>query len=170
MSSSRSIAAARNRRSGETSTPKTFYAQPQQYVQPQYYQQQPPQQLRQQQPGQQLRQQQPRQQIIEPQKLDPHENSIEEMRSKIPIGKIAISDAFALVTVRLGRVESFIQKVENGEIDFPKNADEETSSSSSDNVVIKSIISRIEDLEKSKSATNKTLETKIASLNDNLLK
>ena len=32
---------------------------------------------------------------------------------QVPVGKLSIGDAFALVTIRLGRVESIIQKLES---------------------------------------------------------
>ena len=62
-------------------------------------------------------------------------------------GKLSVSDAFALVTIRLGRVEMALQKLDIHNI--AKSVDDGDSSSSiANNVVLKSIISRIDDLEK----------------------
>lgn len=61
--------------------------------------------------------------------------------------KLSVSDAFALVTIRLGRVEMALQKLDIHNI--AKSVDDGDSSSSiANNVVLKSLISRIDDLEK----------------------
>ena len=62
-------------------------------------------------------------------------------------GKLSVSDAFALVTIRLGRVEMALQKLDIHNI--AKNVDDGGSTSSiANNVVLKSLASRIDDLEK----------------------
>ena len=62
-------------------------------------------------------------------------------------GKLSVSDAFALVTIRLGRVEMALQKLDIHNI--AKSVDDgDTSSSIANNVVLKSLLSRIDDLEK----------------------
>ena len=62
-------------------------------------------------------------------------------------GKLSVSDAFALVTIRLGRVEMALQKLDIHNI--AKSVDDgESSSSIANNVVLKSLLSRIDDLEK----------------------
>lgn len=133
MSSSRSIAAARNKRAGEqpvhqqqyTNRPGTSIA-----AQPAFSQQQPMQKQHLQQ------QQQPPQQ---------HQQQMQQKGST----KLTISDAIGLITLRLGRVEQILQEGEFGH---------GSSSSSSagipdgtqivDKSVINSIINRLDSLEK----------------------
>ena len=127
MSSSKSIAAARARRSGEQQQqqqqqrPNTSIASAKAFNPQQ--QMQPPQQ--QQRPG----------------------------TGPVPIGygqpggKISISDAIGLTTIRLGKVEQFIQRIQeegglNNSFDIPDNAQ------LIDKSVITNIISRIDSLEK----------------------
>ena len=63
-------------------------------------------------------------------------------------GRLSVSDAFALVTIRLGRVEMALQKLDIHNI--AKNvADGESAGSTASNVIMKSVVSRIDDLEKS---------------------
>jgi hypothetical protein len=126
MSSSKSIAAARARRSGEQQQqrPNTSIASAKAFntQQPQYQQQQ-------QQPQQPQQQQRP------------------QVGYGQPGGKISISDAIGLTTIRLGKVEQFIQRLQeegglNNSYDIPDNAQ------LIDKSVITNIISRIDSLEK----------------------
>ena len=135
MSSSRSIAGARQRRAGE----------PVSVVQQQ--QQQPG--------GRQTKQQIPSSQQHQVQQT-----------SAAPPGKLSISDAFALVTLRLGRVENMLQKMDVPEPGAAATASEPRSS---DDVVIRSIISRIEDLEKAVKVPNKALDVKTNLINDKMV-
>jgi len=146
MSSSKSIAAARARRSGEQQQqrPNTSIASAKAFntQQPQYQQQQ-------QQPQQQ-QQQRP-------------------MGYGQPGGKISISDAIGLTTIRLGKVEQFIQRLQeegglHNNYDIPDNAQ------LIDKSVITNIISRIDSLEK-RDGTNMNekigkLENEIKSIRD----
>ena len=61
---------------------------------------------------------------------------------------LSVSDAFALVTIRLGRVEMALQKLDIHNI-AQKVADGESGESIASNVIVKSIASRIDDLETS---------------------
>ena len=63
-------------------------------------------------------------------------------------GKLSVSDAFALVTIRLGRVEMALQKLDIHNL-AEKLASGEGAESIASNVIVKSIASRIDDLEKS---------------------
>jgi hypothetical protein len=127
MSSSKSIAAARARRSGEQQQqqqrPNTSIASAKAFNP----QQQPMQQ--QQQPMQQQQQARP------------------PLGYGQPGGKISISDAIGLTTIRLGKVEQLIQRLQeeggfNNNFDLPDNAQ------LIDKSVITNIISRIDGLEK----------------------
>lgn len=125
MSSSKSIAAARARRSGEQQQqrPNTSIASAKAFNPAQQF---PPQQQQQQQPQQQQRPQ---------------------VGYGQPGGKISISDAIGLTTIRLGKVEQFIQRLQeegglNNSYDIPDNAQ------LIDKSVITNIISRIDSLEK----------------------
>jgi preprotein translocase subunit SecA len=77
----------------------------------------------------------PQQSSINSEKKDPHSS------------KLSVSDAFALVTIRLGRVESILQKVDIANIVAKLETGE--GASVSNNTFVKSLISRIEDLEAS---------------------
>ena len=149
MSSSKSIAAARARRSGEQQQqqqqrPNTSIASakafnPQQPMSQQQQQQMPPQQQR------------------------------ANTAYGQPGGKISISDAIGLTTIRLGKVEKFIQQLQeegglNSNFEIPDNAQ------LIDKSVIANIISRIDSLEK-RDGTNMNekigrLETEIRSIRD----
>lgn len=104
MSSSRSIAGARNRRAGGEPAqpprprPNTSIASQGAFSQQQQYQQQ----VRQQQQQQQPRQQQNRRPA--------YDNSIPIQGNNNT--KISISDAIGLITIRLGRMEQYIQGME----------------------------------------------------------
>jgi hypothetical protein len=154
MSSSRSIAAARNRRAGEQqpSRPNTSIASasvfsqqprgvPQRAVPPQQQQQYQQQQYQQQQYQQQQyqQQQQPQQQQM------------------VQKPKISISDAIGLTTIRLCKVENFIDELkQTGVAGLPPN------SQIVDNSVLMSMISRLDALEKKEIASSeqiKLLET-----------
>jgi hypothetical protein len=124
MSSSKSIAAARARRSGEQQQqqqqrPNTSIASAKAFN-----------------PAQQPQQQQQQQQQQRP-----------TASYGQPGGKISISDAIGLTTIRLGKVEQFIQRLQeegglNTSYDIPDNAQ------LIDKSVITNIISRIDGLEK----------------------
>jgi hypothetical protein len=150
MSSSKSIAAARARRSGEQQQqqqrPNTSIASAKAFNQQQPMSQQPMSQ----------QQQMPQQQ-----------------RPNLPYGqpggKISISDAIGLTTIRLGKVEQLVQRLQEegglgNNFDIPDNAQ------LIDKSVITNIISRIDSLEK-RDGTNMNekfgrLETEIRSIRD----
>lgn len=194
MSSSRSIAAARARRSNEQAPPvngsrpitsigsqAAFANMPQQAPsnirlargppmppQQQMYQQMPPP------PSQMYQQMTP-----PPQMLPGHPQG-----PALPFSKLSISDAIGLVTLRLGRVEQFIIDLENGEhqhinmgiSNIPDN------SKIIDNSVLSSMINRLDSLEKREPATMnneqlgqvtediKVIQESVKRLNDELVK
>ncbi len=82
-----------------------------------------------------------------PPAMTPPQNDKVEEKAPAPKG-LSVSDAFALVTIRLGRVEMALQKLDIHNI-AQKVADGESSESIASNVIVKSIASRIDDLEKS---------------------
>ena len=61
--------------------------------------------------------------------------------------RLSVSDAFALVTIRLGRVESILQKFDVNEIANKVSSVEDKTSGGANNVLVKTISSRIDDLE-----------------------
>ena len=122
MSSSKSIAAARARRSGEQQQQQQQQRPNTSIASAKAFNQQPMQQ-------QQQQQQKP------------------NVGYGQPGGKISISDAIGLTTIRLGKVEQFIQRIQeegglNNSFDLPDNAQ------LIDKSVITNIISRIDGLEK----------------------
>jgi hypothetical protein len=145
MSSSRSIAAARARRSGEQQPPisgmrpgQSIATQAAFAQQPQYQQQ--PNNVRiarapiqQQQQQQQVQQQQP---VQNP--------------NGLPFTKLTVSDAIGLITLRLGKVEQFIIDLENGQHTIGSNTTSTIPENSKiiDNSVLTTIINRLDSLEK----------------------
>jgi len=172
MSSSRSVAAARARRAPDTSSQSAFKPQNTQQIQQQQQQQmlQQKQQQMQQQKQQQMQQQQQQQQsnasstkpAMTP--YQPTQGSIEN--------KLSVSDAFALVTIRLGRVELLLQKwqamgVESDDgVHIPSSSSTSNAADVANTTIIKSLVSRIDDLERNlkASAPTKDIEAKISML------
>ena len=139
MSSSRSIAAARSRRAGESQPPVsggrpvTSIASHSAFVQ-QQMPPPPPNNVRIAKAPMQQQQQQMSQQ------------------GASPFSKLSISDAIGLVTLRLGRVEQFIIDFENGEIEghHPNSGGSNIPENSRvvDNSVLTTIINRLDAIEK----------------------
>jgi len=155
MSSSRSVAAARARRAPETPSQSAF--------KPQMAQQR-----------QQMQQPQPQQSRVastanaaggKPPMIpyQPQQSSAEN--------KLSVSDAFALVTLRLGRVELLLQKWQSMGVESESGVHipaATTSAPDVNNTIVKSLVSRIDDLERSVKAavSAKDFEAKISMLSD----
>ena len=124
MSSSRSVAAARARRAGgDSGTLKQ-----QQLRNPQYMQ------------NSQQQQRQQQQSVGSSQSIGQPANS--------PDTRLSVSDAFALVTIRLGRVETILQKLDMNDVAKKMSGDDDESVSTNiSSVIIKSMVSRMDDLE-----------------------
>jgi hypothetical protein len=145
MSSSRSIAAARSRRAGESQPPVsggrpgTSIASHSAFV-PQ--QMQPP-------PNNVRVGKAPINQQQQPQQMQPPSNGL-------PFTKLSISDAIGLITLRLGRVEQFVIDYENGEIATGPQSEESIPKNSKiiDNSVLANIINRLDALEKKEPSTS----------------
>jgi hypothetical protein len=146
MSSSRSIAAARSRRAGESQPPVsggrpvTSIASHSAFVQ-QQMPPPPPNNVRIAKAPMQQQQQQMSQQ------------------GASPFSKLSISDAIGLVTLRLGRVEQFIIDFENGEIEghHPNSGGGSSIPENSkivDNSVLTTIVNRLDALEKKEGSGN----------------
>ena len=157
MSSSRSVAAARARRAPETSSQSAF--------KPQMAQQQQQQQQPQQTKAAALAA------AARDRDRDPQMKPYQPQQSSIE-NKLSVSDAFALVTLRLGRVELLLQKWQSmgvesdGGVHIPAGA--ASSAPDVNNTIVKSLVSRIDDLERSVKAavSMKEFESKIAMLSD----
>jgi hypothetical protein len=148
-SSSRSIAAARSRRAGESQPPVsggrpgTSIASHSAFVQ----QQMPPP------PSNNVRvAKQPIQQQMPPQGAS-------------PFTKLSISDAIGLVTLRLGRVEQFIIDFEHGEVssNTKSGASIPENSKIVDNSVLTTIINRLDSLEKREGSNASSVANTFAS-------
>ena len=140
MSSSRSIAAARSRRAGESQPPVsggrpvTSIASHSAFVQ----QQMPP----------------PPQNNVRVAKAPIQQQQMPQ-QSASPFTKLSISDAIGLVTLRLGRVEQFIIDFENGEIEgHNNNSGVPQNSKILDNSVLTTIVNRLDALEKKEGSSN----------------
>ena len=150
MSSSRSVAAARARRAPETSSQSSLK----------------PQMAQQRQPQQQIpsyAQQVAANKDSQMKQSIPQQNSLEN--------KLSVSDAFALVTIRLGRVELLLQKWQAMGVESASGVHIPQATSSGpdvNNTIVKSLVSRIDDLERSVKAavSMKDFEAKIAMLSD----
>ena len=163
MSSSRSIAAARSRRAGESQPPVsggrpvTSIASHSAFVQ----QQMPP----------------PPQNNVRIAKAPMQQQQQQQMpqQGASPFTKLSISDAIGLVTLRLGRVEQFIIDFENGEIEghHPNSGGGSSIPENSkivDNSVLTTIINRLDALEKREGSSSVTssVASSIASLEKDL--
>ena len=143
-SSSRSIAAARSRRAGESQPPVsggrpgTSIGSHAAFSQQQQMPPQPPQNnvrvakapMQQQQQSKMSQQQMP--------------------QNGLPFSKLSISDAIGLVTLRLGRIEQFVIDFENGEMSSNMKSEASIPENSRivDNSVLTTIINRLDSLEK----------------------
>ena len=145
MSSSRSIAAARNRRAGEQqpvqsrSGPGTSIASQAAFVQ----------QMSQDQRAMGGRNQMPQNRQMQQQMQQPQVSSLS---NGIPGGvKMNISDAIGLITLRLGKVEQFIIELENVILPSLRGQANNVSENTQpiDRSVINSVINRLDSLEKS---------------------
>jgi hypothetical protein len=144
MSSSRSIAAARSRRAGESQPPVsggrpgTSIASHSAFV---------PQQM--QPPSNNVRVGKAPINQQQPQQMQPPSNGL-------PFTKLSISDAIGLITLRLGRVEQFVIDYENGEIATGPQSEENIPKNSKiiDNSVLANIINRLDALEKKEPSTS----------------
>jgi hypothetical protein len=173
MSSSRSIAAARNRRSGGDSTSSQGQiSRPNRSIAGQASFsgiQQTPQQQQQQQPrrpGQAIQQQQ---QLKQQMYQQPPQNQVQQQSPPgiNQISKLSVSDAIGLVTLRLGRLETFMYDVQAGVVGGNSNEIPDNTQLV-DKSVMTSIINRLEVLEKrdtnSNNTINPTLNTAISKL------
>lgn len=140
MSTSRSIASAINRRAGNNA-PKPN--QPQPAFNPKISQsqgQQIPKNVRFVPSGQganPIPQQQPQQ--PQQQKRPPYQEPTIPVKTagvNGPVGQVSISDAFALVTIRLGRVEQYIQQIQEEGVPFSSNIDTTSSTQIPDNQMV----------------------------------
>ena len=161
MSSSRSIAAARSRRAGESQPPVsggrpvTSIASHSAFVQ----QQMPP----------------PPQNNVRIAKAPMQQQQQMPQQGASPFTKLSISDAIGLVTLRLGRVEQFIIDFENGEIEghHPNSGGGSSIPENSkivDNSVLTTIVNRLDALEKREGSSSVTssVASSIASLEKDL--
>ena len=168
-SSSRSIAAARSRRAGESQPPvsggrpgtsiasHSAFA-PQQQMPP------PPNNVRiakapPMQQQQQLRQQQQQHQQQQQQ---------QQQTNGLPFSKLSISDAIGLVTLRLGRVEQFLIDFENGEHTKSGESSIPENSKIIDNSVLTTIINRLDALEKKDSSSSSASADQVAKMEKDL--
>lgn len=145
MSSSRSVAAARARRAPETSSQSAFKPQNTQQMQQQQ---------------QQSRVSSSKQPMTP---YQPPQSSVEN--------KLSVSDAFALVTLRLGRVEMLLQKWQSMGVESESGVNIPVAASSTpdvNNTIVKSLVSRLDDLERNikASVSMKDFESKMAILSD----
>jgi hypothetical protein len=160
MSSSRSIAAARNRRAIEQQQPNLIQrSRPNTSIasQPAFSQSQPNQQY----------QQQYQQQKRNNANLKPSRNfQSGSAPGSIPVAvnKISVSDAIGLITIRLGRVEQFMQSVdEQGFINSTLSGSGDGNKSLHNNEIMDNLIERIYSLE------NKPVPVPIPLPTDNIL-
>lgn len=130
MSSSRSIAAARNRRSPESGLQaRTPTKQPITSIQSQraFAPNQPPNNNN-----------------------NNNNNVSQSTTNKLPFSKLTVSDAVGLITLRLGKVEQYLIDLQNSETNDGTN----NTSGGIDNSIITTIINRLDALEKKEMSNN----------------
>lgn len=151
MSSSRSIAAARNRRAGEQqpvqsrSGPGTSIASQAAFVQQMNYDQRAMGGRNQMPQGRQMNQQ------MQQQAQQPQQPQVTSLSNGIPQGvKLSLSDAIGLITLRLGKVEQFIIQLENEILPSLRGESNNVQDNTQqiDRSVINSVINRLDTLEK----------------------
>jgi len=147
MSSSRSIAAARNKRAGDpppTSRPNTSISSSSVFTN-----QNAPQ--------------------TKNSKLQPTQNNQKEPSSNMPFTKISISDAIGLITLRLGKIEQYIIDSENNnpQNNYQQQLPENTQLV--DNSVLNSIVSRVDSLEKKEISLVSKISTDLSALKIEML-
>jgi len=152
MSSSRSIAAARSRRAGESQPPVsggrpgTSIASHSAFV---------PQQM------------QPPSNNVRVGKAPINQKQTQQMQQPpsngMPFSKLSISDAIGLITLRLGRVEQFVIDYENGEIATGTSSEQGIPNNSKiiDNSVLSNIINRLDALEKREPSTSSNTSSNV---------
>ena len=152
MSSSRSVAAARARRAPETPSQSSLKPQMAQQRQPLQQQQLP---------------------SYAQQVAANKDSQMKQSKSQPGVveNKLSVSDAFALVTLRLGRVELLLQKWQSLGVESESGVHIPAATSSTpdvNNTIVKSLVSRIDDLERSVKAavSMKDFEAKISMLSD----
>ena len=154
MSSSRSVAAARARRAPETPSQSS--------LKPQMAQQRQPMQ----QPMQQQQMPSYAQQVAANKDSQMKQSQLQQNPAE---NKLSVSDAFALVTLRLGRVELLLQKWQALGVETSSGVNIPAATSSApdvNNTIVKSLVSRIDDLERSVKAavSMKDFDSKIETL------
>ena len=155
MSSSRSVAAARARRAPETPSQSS--------LKPQMAQQRQPMQ----QPMQQQQMPSYAQQVAANKDSQMKQSQLQQNPAE---NKLSVSDAFALVTLRLGRVELLLQKWQSMGVESESGVHIPAAAASStpdvNNTIVKSLVSRIDDLERSVKAavSMKDFDSKIETL------
>ena len=157
MSSSRSVAAARARRAPETPSQSALK----------------PQMAQQRQPMQQQQQQQIPSYAKQVAANKDSQMKQSQSQQNGPDNKLSVSDAFALVTLRLGRVELLLQKWQSMGVETSNGVNIPAAAAASavsdvNNTIVKSLVSRIDDLERSVKAavSMKDFEAKISMLID----
>jgi hypothetical protein len=92
-------------------------------------------------------------------------NQLPPQAPQVPVGKLSVGDAFALVTIRLGRIETIIQKLEAEGVIGPNAQhgsdaiEHDENMRLVDDTVIRNIVARLGDLEKG--------QTKLTTLTQN---
>ena len=149
MSSSRSIAAARSRRAGESAPPVSGGRPVTSIGSHAAFAPQNPYSQQQQQYGGNVKsnvrtaKQPPQQQQKQMQQQQ------QQGSNNLPFSKLSVSDAIGLITLRLGKVEQFIIDIETGEHPLKSDGDSIPENSKIiDNSVLTTMISRLDALEK----------------------
>jgi hypothetical protein len=144
MSSSRSIAAARNRRSGDPA-PKFPTQQQMRPVTSISSQSAFSQNVNQPYVGNNIR-------VNGKQQVQQNNNIQQKGGNGLPFSKLTVSDAIGLVTLRLGRVEQFMIELQEQEGGLGSGSDIPANTKLVDNSVLSNIINRLDSLEKKESS------------------
>jgi hypothetical protein len=88
----------------------------------------------------------------------PSSNSQKDPKSGQPTGKLSVSDAIGLITIRLSKLEYHMLKEQSGETSNNTHNTSKNVSSTDVDTVMRSLVSRISSLEKSQETHDRTLE------------
>ena len=86
-------------------------------------------------------------------------------KQPVPVNKISISDAIGLITIRLGRIEQYVQMLQE-EGGIPSSSSLSENMQLVDKEVIQSITTRMNTIETKQQRTNPNLETEVKEIKE----
>ena len=104
----------------------------------------------------------------------PQQPQVQQSQNKLPFSKLSVSDAVGLITLRLGRVEQWIIETEHEKTENTSSINLPDNSKIIDNSIFTNIISRLDTLEKTSTAKSSqnidSITEEIASIKEQMSK